>query len=101
MGVKVGKRVTVFAGYDGRSYDLIRKLRLYCTIPAIITIVHIPVSDDDSLTSYVIPCVVIEEEVNGVIKRYIARSLGEISGHATHFEGLVEDGYIRSVDYCD
>lgn len=95
----MGRKVVVFAGYDSKSYDLVRKLRLYDTTSFIINVIHIPVVDDDSLAGLVIPSMLIEDEVNGVLNRCMIYSLSELETHIAYVDELYDEKYIENISH--
>lgn len=77
----MGVKVLIYVGYDSKSYDLLRKIRLYDKILVDTNIIHIPSTDDDILTDVSIPSIIIEERLEGTIHRHQVNSLSELHDH--------------------
>ncbi len=78
----MGMKLLIYVGYDSKSYELLRKIRLYDKITFLDTnIIYIPSIDDDILTNILIPSMIIEEHIEGTVYRHQVNSLSELHNH--------------------
>lgn len=79
----MARRVVLFVGYNSRSYELIRRLKLNNISMSNVDLIHIPDTDDVAL-----PSIIIEEVVDGKLIREELQPLGNY-----HLELLDEYAY--------
>ncbi len=72
------KKVVVFVGYNSSSYELVRKLR-FVSLDFDLELIHIPDSDESTLTEVTLPSIMVEYVDGGKIRREEVRSVDQLN----------------------
>ncbi|MEM0361491.1 MAG: hypothetical protein QXH57_02470 [Sulfolobales archaeon] len=83
----MSRRVVLFVGYNSRSYELIRRLKLNNVNMGNVDLIHIPDTDEMAL-----PSIIIEEVIDGMLIRE------ELQPLSNHYLELLDE-YVHSTDY--